>query len=158
MYFPSNVFWYREGIRQGEVGLLYPEVKFDYIAPADIGAVCGAVLAEPRFRVQLQQVIPLCGPALYSQREAMGIIGRTLGREIVVRELGEEKWVEKQVEGGQPRPVAETIAGNMRKSSEGRDAYPDHADVKGNVKRYAGREALTLEGWVEANRAAFVMG
>lgn len=66
--------------------------------------------------------------------------------------------VERQVQGGQPRPVVETIAGNMRKSREGRDAYPDHADVNGNVESYAGREALTLEGWVEANRAAFVMG
>ena len=93
MYFPSNVFWYREGIRQGEMGLLCPEVKFDYIAPADTGAVCGAVFAEPRFRVQHQKVIPLCGPVLYSQREAMGIIGRTLGREIEVRELGEEEWL-----------------------------------------------------------------
>lgn len=158
MYFPSNVFWYREGIWQGEMGLLCPEVKFDYIAPADTGAVCGAVLAEPRFRVQHQQVILLCGPVLYWQREAMGIIGRTLGREIEVRELGEEEWVERQVQGGQPRPVVETIAGNMRKSREGGDACPDHADVKGNVKSYAGREALTLEGWVEANRAAFVMG
>ena len=100
MYFTSNVFWYREEISQGEVGLLYPEVKFDYIAPADIGAVCGAVLAEPHFRSQHERIIPLCGPVLYSQREAMGIIGRKLGREIVVRELGEEEWVEKQVEGG----------------------------------------------------------
>jgi uncharacterized protein YbjT (DUF2867 family) len=158
MYFTSNVFWYQEGIRQGAVELLYPDVKFDYIAPADIGTVCGAVLAEPRFRSQHEQVIPLCGPTLYSQREAMGIIGRTLGRDIVVRELSEEEWVEKQVEGGQPRPVVETIAGNMRKSSEGRDAYPDHAEVKGNVERYAGREAMTLEDWVEDNRAAFVVG
>ena len=93
MYFPSNVFWYREEISQGEVGLLYPEVKFDYIAPADIGAVCGAVLAEPHFRSQHQRIIPLCGPVLYSQREAMGIIDWKLGREIVVRELGEEEWV-----------------------------------------------------------------
>ena len=119
MYFSSNVFWYQSGIQQGSVELLYPEVKFDYIAPADIGAVCGAVLAEPRFRAQREQVIPLCGPALYSQREAMGIIAATLGRDVLVREVGEEEWVEKQVEGGQPRPVMLTIAGKMRESNDG---------------------------------------
>ncbi|KAG9199102.1 hypothetical protein G6514_009020 [Epicoccum nigrum] len=158
MYFTSNVFWYQDGIRQGEVELLYPDVKFDYIAPSDIGAVCGAVLAEPRSRAQQEQVIRLCGPTLHSQREAMGIIGLTLGRDIVIRELSEEEWVEKQVQGGQPILVAETIAGNMRRSSEGKDAYPDHAEVKGNVEKFAGREAMTLEGWVEANRVAFVVG
>ena len=74
-----------------------------------------------------------------------------------MREVGEEEWVEKQVEGGQPRPVMLTIAGKMRESNEGLDAYPDHGEVRGNVEKFVGREATTLAGWVEANRDAFVV-
>lgn len=31
MYFTSNVFWYLEGIRQGKVELLYPDIHFHYV-------------------------------------------------------------------------------------------------------------------------------
>ncbi|KAF3002423.1 hypothetical protein E8E13_003686 [Curvularia kusanoi] len=155
MYFTSNVFWYTDGIRQGKVELLYPDIKFDYIAPKDIGTVCGAVLSEPRFRSQHQQVIPLCGPELHSQREAMGIIGHTLGREIEIQELNEDQWVEKLLKNGMPRSVIDSITEGMRVSNEGRNSYPDHAEVSQNVSKYAERNPTTLADWVNANKAAF---
>lgn len=155
MYFTSNVFWYTEGIRQGNVELLYPDIKFDYISPIDIGTVCGAVLSEPRFRSEHQQVIPLNGPQLHTQREAMGIIGQTLGRNIEIRELNEDQFYEKQVRLGMPPPVIKTIMEGMRASNEGHDSYPDHAEVSKNISRYAERDPMTLADWVNTNKAAF---
>ncbi|KAF1912850.1 hypothetical protein BDU57DRAFT_406112, partial [Ampelomyces quisqualis] len=38
-YFNTNVLWNADEIKRGEVGLLYPDVKFDFIAPADVGLV-----------------------------------------------------------------------------------------------------------------------
>jgi uncharacterized protein YbjT (DUF2867 family) len=154
-FFASNVFWYLDGIRQGNVELLYPDIKFDYISPIDIGTVCGAVLSEPRFRSQHQQVIPLCGPELHTQREAMGIIGQTLGRKIEVRELNEDQWYEKLLKQGLPRPVIDSITEGMRASNEGHDAFPDHAEVSKNVSQYAEGDPMTLADWVNANESAF---
>ncbi|KAF3043326.1 hypothetical protein E8E11_003012 [Didymella keratinophila] len=155
MYFTSNVFWYTDGLRQGKVELLYPDIKFDYISPTDIGTVCGAVLGEPRFRSQHQQVIPLCGPQLHTQREAMGIIGEILGRKIEIEELNEDQFYEKQTKHGMPPPVIKTITEGMRKSNEGHNAYPDHAELSMNVSKYAERDPMTLADWVSANKAAF---
>lgn len=155
MYFTSNVFWYLNGIRQGKVELLYPNIKFDYISPTDIGTVCGAVLSEPRFRSQQQQIIPLCGPELHSQREAMGIIGQALGHEIQIQEINEDQWYEKLLKQGLPRPVIQSITKGMRASNEGRNAYPDHAEVSENVSKYAERNPTSLADWITANKAAF---
>ncbi|KAJ4395641.1 hypothetical protein N0V91_010707 [Didymella pomorum] len=156
MYFTSNVFWYTEGIRSGKVELLYPDIRFDYLSPTDIGTVAGAVLSEPRFRSQHQQVIPLCGPQLHTQREAMGIIGDTLGRKIEIQELTEDQFYEKQAKIGMPPPVIKTITAGMRKSNEGHDSYPDHAEVSQNVSKYAERDPMTLADWINANKIAFV--
>ncbi|KAJ4335626.1 hypothetical protein N0V87_006020 [Didymella glomerata] len=155
MYFTSNLFWYTDGIRQGKVELLYPNIKFDYISPTDIGTVCGAVLSEPRFRSQHQQIIPLCGPQLYTQSEAIEIIGQTLGRNIKIQELNEDQFYEKQTKQGMPPPVIKTITEGMRKSNEGHNAYPDHAEVSKNVSKYAERDPMTLTDWVNANKGAF---
>lgn len=154
-YFTSNVFWYQEGICQGRVELLYPDIEFDYISPTDIGTVCGAVLSEPHFRSQHQQIIPLCGPQLLTQREAMDIIGQTLGRNIKIQELNEDQFYQKQVKHGLPPPVIKTITEGMRRSNEGHNAYPDHAEVSKNVLKYAERDPTTLADWADANKAAF---
>lgn len=154
MYFASNIFWYVDEIRQGKVQLLYPDIKFDYISPTDIGAVCGSLLSEPRFRTKDNQIVPLCGPELHTQREAMGIIGRTLGRKIEVQEIDENAWYEKQLKH-MPRQVVETITNGMRASNNGCNFYPDYAEVSANVLKYAERESIKLAGWVQANKVAF---
>lgn len=154
MYFASNILWYLDGIRQGSVQLLYPEIKFDYISPTDIGTVCGALLSEPRFQIEGSQFVPLCGPKLLTQREAMGSIGRALGREIEVQEIDEETWYEKQLKI-MPRPVIDSITKGMRASNEGHDSYPDYDEVSANVSKYAEREPTELADWVRENKTVF---
>ncbi|KAJ4355268.1 hypothetical protein N0V95_003098 [Ascochyta clinopodiicola] len=154
MYFTSNLFWHLNEIRSGTVQLLYPDIKFDYISPTDIGTVCGALLSEPYFKLERYQVVPLCGPELYSQRQAMELVGNTLGRKIEVQEINEEVWYEKQLKQ-MPRPVIDSITNDMRASNSGHDSHPDFAEVSANISKYAEREPTKLKEWLEANKAAF---
>ncbi|KAF9693324.1 hypothetical protein EKO04_008619 [Ascochyta lentis] len=153
-YFTSNLFWHLEEIRQGTVQLLYPDIKFDYISPTDIGTVCGALLSEPHRRTEGNRFVRLCGPELHTQREAMNIIGRTLGRKIEIQEIDEDAWYEKQLKH-MPRPVIDSVTNGMRASNDGHDSYPDYAEVAANISKYAEREPTKLAEWLEANKTVF---
>lgn len=153
-YFTSNVLWYLKEIQKGTVQLLYPDIKFDYISPTDIGTVCGALLSEPRFRTGSKQVVPLNGPELHTQRQAMEIVAQTLGRKIKVEEIDEDAFYDKQLKH-QPRPVVDSVVDGMRASNNGRDAYPNHAEDSANISKYSEREPTKLADWLQANRAAF---
>jgi|SRR5690242_12413550 len=153
-YFTSNLSWYANDIRQGSAQLLYPDVKFDYISPFDIGTVCGALLGEPHFRAENNNVIPLHGFELHTQTEALKIIGQVLNREIQIEELDEDAWYDKQLKI-LPRPALDAITSDMRASHQGKDLYPDFAEASSNLSKYAEREPTKLEDWVKSNRAAF---
>lgn len=154
-YFNSNVFWNLADIKQGEVELLYPNVRFDYLAPSDIGTVCGALLAEPRFQKEAGQSFYLCGPELFTQREAHAVIGKALGKEVKVKEIDEEKWYKKLAY--MPKPILDTLARGMRESDSGRDdPYGKiYKEAVENVRKYTEREPMKLEDWVKENKAAF---
>jgi uncharacterized protein YbjT (DUF2867 family) len=159
-YFNSNVFWNREDIKNGEAGLLYPEVRFDFIAPEDIGTVCGAILAEPRFQVPDEghhsKTVFLCGPELMTQRHAHAVISQTMNREIEIKELSEEAWMDKL--SYMPKPALDALLKGLRASHEGHDSYPkDFYEVAvANVKKYKEAEPMTFAEWVEVHKAAFV--
>jgi uncharacterized protein YbjT (DUF2867 family) len=156
-YFNTNLLWNQAQIRNGTAELLYPEVKHDFIAPEDIGAVCGAILAEPRFQKQdAGQRVYLCGPELMTQRRAQEIIGETIGREIKIKELSEDEWKEKLKGMHMPEPAAEALLKGLRKSHEGADVYKDvFEEGSANVRKYKEKEAMTFREWVEAHKELF---
>jgi uncharacterized protein YbjT (DUF2867 family) len=154
MYFNSNLSWYQDDIRQGRVQLLYPDVKFDYLSPADIGSICGAVLSERSFQAKDKQIIPVCGPELMTQRDAMGVIGRVLGHDIEIEELDEEAWYEKQLKV-LPRPVIDSITHGMRESHEGHTMFSNFAEASASILKYTGRQPTKLQDWIEDNKAMF---
>ncbi|EOA87223.1 hypothetical protein ACJQWK_10265 [Exserohilum turcicum] len=153
-YFNTNVLWGLEGIKKGRVELIYPNARFDYLAPADIGAVCGALLAEPQLRLDAGQSIYLCGPDLMTQSEAHSTIARTLGREIQIVEIDEQTWFSRLQH--MPRPLLEDLAHDLKENSGGRDLYGGiYEQAVRNVATYSGREATRLGAWVEANAGVF---
>jgi uncharacterized protein YbjT (DUF2867 family) len=158
-YFNSNVLWNVDEIKKGVVGLLYPDVKFDFIAPSDIGEVCGAILFEEKFqgkdKDQEDRNVYLCGPELISQGDAHGIIARTIGREIKVRELSEEEWREKNK--GMPKPALDDLLKGLRESHGGKEAYPKEVYVPAveNIRKYKEAEPVNFEEWVEAHKDEF---
>jgi uncharacterized protein YbjT (DUF2867 family) len=160
-YFNSNTLWNKEGMKKGEVELLYPQASFDYIAPPDIGTVCGGLLVEPDFRDKnekgetVSKTLILCGPKVMTQREAYGVIGKALGHEIKIIEIDEEKWYTNNSQF--PRIVLQSLVGGMKASAEGETMFPEpmYSEASGNVSKYAQREPMSLGTWVEQNKDLF---
>jgi uncharacterized protein YbjT (DUF2867 family) len=159
-YFNTNLYWNKAEIKNGEAGLLYPEIKYDFIAPEDIGTVCGAILAEPAFQtpdagMQKSKIVSLCGPQIMTQRRAHEVIAEVIGREIKVRELSEEEWKAKV--SFMPPPARDALLKGMRKSHEGYDLYADGfwEDAKASLEKYKKGEAMGFAEWVEAHREEF---
>ncbi|KAG9191117.1 hypothetical protein G6011_09205 [Alternaria panax] len=153
-WFNTNIFWNLKEIKKGEVELLYPNVRFDYLAPSDIGTVCGALLAEPHFQKEAGKSIYLCGPKLMTQHEGHAVLGKALGKEIKVKEIDEERYFKKYEYI--PRPILDTLVRGMRESNAGRDGYDEIYDkAVENVGKYTEREPTKFEDWVKENKAAF---
>lgn len=151
MYLTSNIFWYLNEIRQGEVQLSYPDGRFDHILPADIGTVCGGQIGEPDSRTKDNQSVPLYGPELYTQGEAMGTISHTFGRKIEVEKTDKDALhLQKQLKL-MSGPIIESVTSGTRASNNGHDSYPDHAEVSKNIAKYTEREPSNLADWLQAN-------
>jgi len=151
-YFNSNVFWEHQEIKKGEAELLYPNVRFDYLAPSDIGVVCGSLLAEPRFQKEAGPSFYLCGPDLLTQREAMETIGKALGKELKIKEVDEERWFQKLQH--MPQPLLESLAKSLKESDEGKDTYSNiYEQAVNNIRKYAEREPTKLEDWIKEHKA-----
>lgn len=158
MYFNSNVFWYLDNIKQGFVELMMPDITFDYISPSDIGTVCGAILADAELRKPINELrtVELCGPKIYTQREAFDILSNTLGREIAIKEIDEEKFRKNM--GFMPETVLDSLTNGFKANREGRGPVADkkrYESAVKNLRRYKGAEPLQFGEWVEANKAAF---
>lgn len=161
-YFATNVQWWAGMIHEGEVKIAYPDTQFDWISPEDIGKVAGMLLVKgirASEGAEERNAIPLCGPKLVSQRDAVGIFGKVLGKDIKVTELDEKEGVKNMVNNGVPEFVAKTLVKNMGakvRSEDGPDPFQGEAYKKAaaNLQKYAGR-ASSLEEWAEANKDIF---
>jgi hypothetical protein len=89
-----------------------------------------------------------------SQREGYGVVSQAWGKEIKIKEVDEERYLEKF--GYIPRPILDTLVQGMRENNSGRHGYGRNYD-KGveNLRRYMEREPTKLEEWVTENKAAF---
>ncbi|KAJ5219050.1 uncharacterized protein N7498_001149 [Penicillium cinerascens] len=161
-YFATNVQWWTGMVRDGEVKIAYPDTQFDWISPEDIGKVAGMLLVkgiQASEGAEERNAIPLCGPKLVSQRDAVGIFGKVLGKDIKVTELDEKEGVKNMVNNGVPEFVAQTLVKNMGAKVRGEDG-PDpfqgetYKKAAANLQKYAGR-ASSLEEWTEANKDIF---
>lgn len=161
-YFSTNVDWWVGMIREGEVKIAYPDAKFDWISPEDIGKAAGMLLVKGIRAVEGAEEhnsIPLCGPKLVSQREAACIFGKALGKDIKVTELDEEEAVKNMSNIGVPEFVAKTLVkamGAKERGEDGADPFGGETYKKAaaNLQKYAGR-ASSLEEWTEANKDIF---
>jgi uncharacterized protein YbjT (DUF2867 family) len=155
-FFNTNARWWAGMIRAGEVKIAYPNTCLDWISPGDIGRVAGKLLVEgiqATSGAEERNYITLCGPKLVSQRDAMGIFGRAIGKDVKVTEVDEEEGTKILIEGGVP----DFVAGPLVKSlGSGSSQFEGKLYAEGslNLKKYAG-QVTSLEEWAAANKEVF---
>ncbi|KAF5522954.1 Nitrogen metabolite regulation-like protein bik4 [Colletotrichum aenigma] len=149
MYFSSNISSEAEDVKNGEVYLLRPGAISDYLAPEDIGSVAGVKLAQ---QTTESEIIPLCGPELLSQREAWEIVSKELGREIKIKEIGEDEFLSRQQV---PPPLARCLADYWLEGEEASARYPAdrYKEASATMTKYTGRESTTFPQWIKAHKS-----
>jgi uncharacterized protein YbjT (DUF2867 family) len=109
-WFASNSVRWNPMFKDGKVKIFCPEAKWDWISPTDIGRVCGTITARG-WQAAGKNIVHLNGPQLMSQRDAVAVIGRALGKEVKVLEIDEAAYMELIVSGaGLPEPIAKHMA------------------------------------------------
>ena len=158
-YFASNAFFWKSTIiNDGEVRTAYPDAEFDWISPADIGRVCGSLLAGTAGGTH--EIVRVSGPGILSQRDAASAIGTVLGKNIKVVQLDEEQGVAAWVKNnGMPELIAKHLVDVLRLRSlgEGSDRFsgPLYEEAVSNIRKYSGREPTNFPAWVEENKHEF---
>lgn len=160
-YFASNMLLYAGSVAKGEaVRVPYPEGKFDYISPGDIGRVCGNLLVKGAKGLEEGRTsVSLAGPQVVSQREAIETMGRAVGKqvEVVGFENDEDAVRLFMANLGLPESGARHLIQAFKEVSEGRDFFANglYEEASANVRKYGGEEATTIQQWAEANRSKF---
>lgn len=152
--FVSNLLQYRKGIVAGRVGLYGGGFLQDNVVPADIGRVAGRLLIEGAREGERE--VYVYGPEVLSMRETVVRIGRALGREVEVVELGREEAYVTFVKSGMPELLAEYMCEVLSTQGpikgEG-GSFPKYDEGVRNVELYTGKPATSLEEWSRQNVA-----
>ncbi|CAJ2504472.1 Uu.00g118660.m01.CDS01 [Anthostomella pinea] len=156
-FFASNILWWSEEIRSGDARIPYPDALFDWIAPADIGRVCGTILAKPEAATgdgDERSVVFLVGPQQMSQRDALAIIGRAIGKDISVTAVSDDEGVALMKKMGVPEGVARSAMNQWSKMNEGSDWYRGSAYEKAlrNIEAITERKPLDFAAWADENK------
>ena len=158
--FASNNLQYKSGLAKDHVKIFAPETTVDCIAPEDIGAVCGTVLANGPPEDGARKIY-LWGPELRSQRECVDVLARALGKNPKIELANKEEAYRMFVEDrGVPAVVAKYVVDRAEKGvSPGKlqvAGYELDEEQLKNVERYSGRKGMRFEEWVEKNKELFI--
>ncbi|KAF2268166.1 NAD(P)-binding protein [Lojkania enalia] len=156
-YFDSNLNWYAMDLQSAEIQVLHPQVQLDYLAPEDVGAVAGALIVTPDVSPDSpSKIVYICGPDLMTSYDAWEVVGKVFGRRYPVKSITEQQFIEKN--SFLPEGFVVTMVNGLRKMLPPATWYPKelHDEAVGNIRKYAGREPISYESWLEANKAVFV--
>lgn len=152
-WFASNIFQWN--VQDGQAKILYPNCKWDWIAPEDIGTVAGALAAGGPSAAQGHNAIALCGPELETQKDVLTILGSILGKDIKIIELDEAAALQKLAGDGWPQPHAQQVVRLLRARNEETDGFyigKVFEEARGNILKYGGKEPLTFGDWAAKNK------
>ncbi len=161
-YFDTNTRWWASGIQAGELKIAYPEEKFDWLSPDDIGRVSAAALVKG---IKITEgtkdpnTIFLCGPKLLSQRDAALVLAKAAGKDVKIVDADEATVVQSMAAIGVPEVLAKQLIAELGKRSRGESKFPiyegeEYAEASANVSKYAGR-STSLEEWAAKNLEVF---
>jgi uncharacterized protein YbjT (DUF2867 family) len=147
--FMDNYLGYAGDIKAGD---LYSASDDGRVPPADavdVAAVAAVALTKPG---HAGKILRVSGPVALTYREIAAAFSRSVGHRVVHRNVTTDELIEREVSVcGRPRWIAESLADLQRYWADGRSAkvYP-------TVRDLVGRPGLTLEQFLQRNRAAFL--
>lgn len=152
--FATNLLQHKDGIAKGDVRNYGSHMETDSITPESMGQVSGTILANgPK---NGQKKVYLYGPKLRTLREAIGEVGKVLGKDIQVTELNEDEGREKFKQHFPP-PIVDYFIRvlKMHDSVPVEDRMPNYEEGVENVKLYTGRPSMSLQDWATQNKELF---
>lgn len=151
-FFASNIGWWMAAASDGEVRMAYPEAKFDFIAPDDIGRVCGTLLTQEGRVTGTKNPLFLVGPEQLSLGNAVKLLGRKFGQELAIVEASEEEEVQSLVtKAGLPESTARSVVQFSQDQSRG-NSFIDFvkcSDYVHNVQRITGIPSTRFQEWIQ---------
>lgn len=159
-FFASNSLWWKSGVLAGEVKQAYPEARFDFLAPEDIGSVAGRFLVKglpAGGDGSKLKYVDLVGPEQMSITEAVGLIGKVIRKEVKITKIDEQEALQDMTKvNGLPEPVAKNIFAQLRKQDESGGFFGLPEAASGNVQKYTGRPSLRFHEWLDLNKEKFL--
>ncbi|KAJ5272417.1 hypothetical protein N7478_007542 [Penicillium angulare] len=153
-YFATNALQMRNGVLSGEVRLPNPDAVLDWIVPADVGRVCGCILA--RGSIGHERVVSLVGAQLMSLRQVVEAICFVVGVDVKVRRIRVEEAVDDvRSMAGLTEAFARWYVDNMMGVRRDISLAPAYKEAVGNIWRYTGRKPITFQEWLGENRKLF---
>ncbi|KAL5342413.1 NmrA-like family protein [Aspergillus crustosus] len=160
-FFASNSFWWqRQIVEDGEVKWAFPDFKFDYLSPDDIGAVAGTILAGA-VEGEQENPVPLAGPETdLTVAGAIETISKVVNKPVKVTKVTPEEHIQVLiVKSGLPEPLAKGLTGDLVAASENQDIIhaPLTQEMRFNVEKYLKRPPARFSEWVEQNKDQFTV-
>jgi len=150
-FFSSNLLWQAGSI--ATQGVFYGSAgagQTTFISPRDLASVAVHLLASPE--KHQNQVYPITGSQLLSSEEVAATIGLVLQKPIKYVDLAPEAHKSLLEKFGTPSWQASDLVGfEQAKKNDW------IAEVNANVKKITGKWPQSFRGWVEENKAAFIL-
>ncbi|MEV0589378.1 NAD(P)H-binding protein [Nonomuraea sp. NPDC050310] len=130
-----------EPVLGGTVAFPGGQVAEPFVDAADVADCAVAALTGD---AHVGQVYELSGPRLMTFAEVTAEISKVAGREVAYQPVTPEQYADLLVEHGEPRDVADLLAGIFAQLLDGRNAT-----VTGDVRRILGREARDFTAFAD---------
>ncbi|KAJ5169039.1 uncharacterized protein N7482_004633 [Penicillium canariense] len=149
-YFASNIVWLKQGIQAGEVHHPNPGAEYDWIAPEDIGGVCGMILAHG----VKENPVWLLGAEQMTLQNAIATVSGVLGKNIKVTKIPREEAL-ANMKSTNPEAFANWYIKYITDDAGYEFRYAAAGEAAGNVQKYTGKPPMPFQQWVEGNKARF---
>lgn len=152
--FATNIIQFKDGIAAGEFSSYGPEFPIDCITPGDMGRVSGTILVQgPKNN---QRKVYLYGPQTLTHGTASQLVGKIVGKDVKIKVLTAQQDLEKHIEKGIPKPLAEYLIKLFENEKQGKPHFrADYETGVKNVELYTGRPSTPFEEWVKDNKQLF---
>lgn len=151
--FATNLQRDKPGIVAGEVPIFGTHFPQDLITPGDMGRVSGTILVNGAKNGQKK--VYLYGPQVLAHKDAIGEIGKALGKNIKIKELNVEEGREHFGKLGFPPPIIDYFIRMLELSANIDTRFPNYEEGVENVKLYTGKPSTTFQDWIAENKDLF---